>query len=126
MTRLTVDLSGPFFQRDPKKTVRQNIRRMLEGLASEGEQMVQAQFGGHIDTGEGVSGVRGRVSSLNGRPWALTAVISQTHVYDWPGSSGQYRGGKLERKVGMFRKTASAMRSSRAVLGANLTKGLDD
>jgi hypothetical protein len=126
MTRVSIDVSGPFFQRDPKKTVRQNIRRMLEGLAAEGERGVQSQFGGHIVSGLGVTGVKGRVQSLSGKAWAMTAVISQQHVYPWPsGGSRQYRGGKLEARYGMFRRTASAMRRSRAVISANLTEGLD-
>lgn len=124
MTKLSIDLSGPLFTRDPKKTVRQNIRRMLEGLAQEGERTVQSQF--PVYTGAGRAGVRGRVASLGGKPWHLNAVVSQTHVYDWPnGGSAQYRGGKLERRIGMFRRTASAMRRSRAVLGANLVRDLE-
>jgi hypothetical protein len=126
MTKLTVELSGPFFQRDPKRTVRANIRRMLEGLAAEGERLVQSAFAGSIVSGKSQRGVRGRVQSLSGKPWALTAVVSQTDVKPWPGGgSKQYRGGKLEAQRHMFRRTAAAMRRSRAVLSANLTEGLN-
>lgn len=118
--KLSVDLSGPFFQKDPELTVRQNIRKMLMGVALEGERLVQSNF--PVYTGAGRQGVRGRVSSLSGKRWALTAVVSQTHVYPWPkGGQKQYRGGKLEAKYHMFRKAASAVRRVRA----DLTEGLN-
>lgn len=122
--KLTVDLSGPFFQRDPGKTLYANIGRMLEGLAEEGERLVQSRY--PVFSGDGKAGVRGRVRSLTGKKWAVTAVISQTHVYPWPsGGAKQYRGGKTEARHHMFRDTARALRRSRAVLSANLTKGLE-
>lgn len=121
---LSIDLSGPLFAREPGQTIHHNIRRMLEGIAEEGEETVKAAY--PVVTGRGRAGVRGRVESLTGKQWALTAVISQTFVYPWPGGGPkQYRGGKTERRHGMFRRTAQALRASREVLGANLTEGLD-
>jgi hypothetical protein len=123
-SKITIDLSGPLFTADPSKTFRENVRRAMQGLAEEGEKSVRAIFpvGG---TGHGQAGVRGRAESISGKPWYLTAVVSATHVYPWPGGgSKQYRGGKVEAQRGMFRKTASAMRSSGKILAADLTKGL--
>lgn len=128
MTRLisTIELSGPFFTKDVKKTFQANVRAMLEAMAEEGQTDVQSQFTGHIDTGEGVSGVKGRVHGLSGKPWEQTMVISQQHIYPWAhGGSKQYRGGRLEAKVHMFRRTATRLRKSRAVNVAELTKGLE-
>lgn len=122
--KLTVDLSGPLFVGDPTKTFRQNVRRMLQGVADEGAETVRAAWPKR--TGAGAAGTVGRAQSLAGKTWALTAVVSAQHVYDWPhGGDKQYRGGKVEKRVGMFRRTASALRSSRAVLAANLTAGLE-
>jgi hypothetical protein len=121
---LTIDLSGPLFTRDPGKTVRQNMRRAIEGLVEEGEHTVQSLW--PVRTGRGRAGSRGRVTSLSGKPWFLTGVVSATYVYPWPGGgSKQYRGGKVEAKHGMFRKTAAAMRRSRKVIAADLTRGLN-
>ena len=122
--KVTVNLSGPFFQRDPGKTLYANIGRMLEGLAEEGERLVKSRY--PVFTGAGQRGVVGRTRSLTGKRWAVSAVVSQTHVYPWTnGGSKQYRGGKTEARVHMFRDTARALRQSRAVLTANLTAGLE-
>lgn len=121
---MTIDVSGPFFTRDPAKTMQANIHRMLEGIAAEGERAIQSVYPLH--TGAGRAGVVGRAQSLSGKQWLETAVISQTHVYPWPGGGPkEYRGGKTEAKRHMFRNTASALRRSRAVLTANLTAGIE-
>lgn len=116
--------SGPFFVRDPGKTLYANLRRMLEAIAQEGETAVQARY--PVYTGAGQAGVRGRAESLSGKRWATSAVISQTHVYPWPAAGArQYRGGKTEATHHMFRDVARGLRSSRAVLAANLTAGIE-
>jgi len=121
---LQIDLSGPLFKADPKKTLRENMRRMLQGLAEEGEEAVRQ--GWPVLTGAGREGTKGRVASLSGKPWQLTAVISAQHVYDWPnGGAKQYRGGKAEARRHMFSRAAGALRRARAVLAADLTKGLE-
>jgi hypothetical protein len=122
--KLQVDLTGPLFTRDVKKTVRQNIRRMLQGLVEEGERLAQSIW--PVLTGAGRDNTEGRVRSLTGKPWFLTGVVSARHVYPWPnGGAKQYRGGKSEQRVGMFRRTATAMRRSRTVISANLVEGLE-
>jgi len=120
----TIVLTGPFFKAQPSKTFRQNVRLMLEAMAKEGEEDVKVQY--PVLTGAGQAGVVGRVRSLSGRPWALTMVISEQHVYPWPhGGMKQYRGGKTEAKRHMYRTTASRLRKSRAVNNAELAKGLN-
>jgi hypothetical protein len=127
-----VNVSGPFFEPRADLTLRQNIRRMLQAAADEGEGAVKARSPRR--SGAFADGIEGRVKSLTGRPWALTAVLSATHVYPWHnkgarGYSGrmqaEYRGGKLEARYRMFRAVTSQLRSSRAVMSANLTKGLE-
>ena len=122
----TIDLSGPFFQYDPRKRLSENIQTMLEAVAEEGEQDVRAQVAaaGYAG-GNFYEGVTGRVRSIGGKHWLRTAVVSQTHVYPWPnGGQKQYRGGKLEARRGVFRKTKSRLNRSRAVNAAELTKGM--
>lgn len=130
--KVQIDMSGPFFQARIDQTLRENMRRALEGLAEEGEAAVQSIF--PAKTGRGRAGVRGRVKSLSGKQWYLTAVVSATYVYPWANkgargfsgrSEAEYRGGKLEARVHMFRKTASAMRRSAKILRANLVEGLN-
>lgn len=121
----TIDVSGPFFQGDPAKKLAANIQTMLEAVAKEGEADVKAQAAGHMYTGAFFRGIQGRVHSLGGKHWRVTAVVSQTHVYPWPnGGQAQYRGGKLEARYHMFRTTASRLRRSSAVNRAELTKGM--
>lgn len=122
----TIDLSGPFFQSDPRKRLGQNIEAMLEAIAAEGEADVKAQAAAHRDTGRFYEGIKGRVVSLSGKHWRRTAVVSQTNVYPWPnGGQKQYRGGKLEARHGFFRKTKNRLNRSRAVNRAELTKGMN-
>ena len=122
----TIDLSGPFFEKDPVKTLSENVQTMLEAVAKEGESDVAAQAAGHQKSGAFYRGIEGRVRSVAGKHWLRTAVVSETHVYPWPGGgSKQYRGGKLEAKYHMFRTTATRLRRSRAVNQAELTKGMN-
>lgn len=120
----TIVLTGPFFKTQPSLTFRKNVRVMLESMEEEGTSDVQVQY--PVLTGAGQAGVVGRVHSLAGRPWALTFVISEQHVYPWPhGGMKQYRGGKTEARRHMYRTTASRLRKSRAVNNAELAKGLN-
>lgn len=130
--RATVDFSGPLFQPDATKRLRQNIRTMLQAVADEGDATVSARSPRR--TGAFIEGIQGRVRSLNGKPWALTAVISATHIYPWrnKGARGfvgraqaEYRGGKLEARYRMFKGVTYQLRSARTVLAANLTEGLE-
>lgn len=161
----SIEMTGPLFSPQADLTLRQNIRRMLQGLADEGARVVIANSPNGPGTrpdpaGSFKGGVEGRVRSLKGAPWWLTAVVSQQHVYAWGSRGGRsfgiaqsgvykrgarkgqtwhksdsevldrmsnasYRGGKVERKYHMFRNAANQMKSSRALLAADLTKGLE-
>jgi len=130
--RAKVSMSGPFFAPDANLRLGQNIRRMLQGVAEEGERVASERaprLSGALSVG-----IEGRVSSVNGKPWLLTAVISATHVYPWKnkGARGfvgraqaEYRGGKAEGRYRMFRATTYQLRRARAVLTADLTRGLE-
>ena len=127
---VTLDLTGPFFERDPGKTVKGNIRKMMEGLAAEGERAVRAQIASHTypyGTGWTHDHAIGRVQSLTGKPWYLTAVISaNTSGMDKKDAiRTKAAASSVERRYHPFRRVATAMRRSSAVLGANLTEGLE-
>jgi len=128
----SVELSGPFFTRDPRQTVRQNIRRMMDALAAEME--------GGVRTGmEAASGsmpawtgwtrdhVVGRTSSLSGRRWGLTAVVSaNTAGMDRTGAiRTKAAAASIERRFHPFRRTTQRANRARAVLAANLTAGIE-
>lgn len=127
-----IDFSGPFFTRDPRQTIKGNIRDMMDRLAEEGERDVQQQIQGRAGSMPNYTGwtrdrVRGRTSSLSGKRWAVTAVVSMN-------TSGmgardairtQAAAASIERRFHPFRRTTSAMRRSRAVMAANLVRGLE-
>lgn len=132
-TVTTIDLAGPFFQRDPGKTFRQNVRVLMDAVVREGEQDVRAQ----LQAGEGgrqplrgispdrVSGhVRGRTSNLSGRRWAVTGVVSVNNRGFTPkqGITLMAAAARLEQRIHAFRKTTARIRKSRA---ANLGQLLD-
>jgi hypothetical protein len=122
-TALKVDLTGPLFTRDVRKTVGQNIRRMLDGLADEGDRIVTGAT--PVLTGSMAHGIR-RTRVRMPKDGLYTVTIYASHVYPWPnGGSKEYRGGKAERRYGMFRRAKNALNRSRAVLAANLVEGLE-
>ena len=132
--KVQVDLSGPFFQRDPAATFGENVRRMLDGIAQEGERAIQAALGAGTGRapisliGDRVAQhVVGRTRSLSGKRWAMTAVVSVNNS-GWSPRQGvalMAAASTLERRFHPFRKTASQLRSARAVLAANLTRGIE-
>ena len=132
LTQFKVELSGPFFTRDPRKTVKGNIRKMMANLAQEAEDAVRGQIQEHASsmpyyTGWSRERAIGRVESLGGKDWAATMVVSAN-------TSGMSRkdairtkaaASGIERRWYPFRRTSTAIRRSRAILAANLTEGLE-
>jgi hypothetical protein len=127
-----VDFSGPFFQRDPARTIRDNIRDLMAALAEEGERDVRGQIEQRAGSMPNWTGwtrdhVKGRTASLSGKRWAVTAVVSA----DSSGMSGatairtKAAAASIERRWGPFRKTSTTMRRARAAINANLTKGIE-
>jgi hypothetical protein len=135
-TRVTVDVTGPFFTKDPSKTVRQNARRMLSALADEGASKISQAFAAGDSSRDPISRlapehvaehVVGRVHAKSGKAWALTAVVSVLNA-GFTASEGislMAAAARVERSVHAFRDVTSSIRSYRAVLGADLTQGLE-
>lgn len=134
MTRpsFKIEFRGGFFERDPRKTFRQNVMDMMDGVAREGEDTVRKAIqarAGSMPRSKGwtAAHVKGRTRSLSGRKWQVTAVISAN-------TAGMSRrdamrtkaaAASVERRFHPFRRAAAAMRRSRAVMSANLTKGIE-
>lgn len=137
-----VDFSGPFFQHQPGKTLRANIAQMMDALGHEMESDVQGQIasaqGSMPDwTGFAFDHVLGRASSLSGKKWAATAVVSlSTRGLSGPeavallASGAGRHGGQHGRAPGIetrfhpFSRTARSVRNSKALL-ADLAKGIE-
>ena len=120
-----ISFSGPFFSKDPRKTVRSNIRDMLDGVADAMEQDVKGQIQGRSmphSIGWTLDHIRGRTESLSGKRWALSAVVSAD-------SSGMDRrmairtkaaAASIERRWHPFRRTSRALRLAKADLARGL------
>lgn len=109
-----IEMTGPLFSPQADLTLRQNIRRLLQGLAEAGAESVrgaspQSKDGTRIrgktidPAGSFRGGVVPRVRSLKNAPWWLSAVISQQHIEPWTvrgarsfgvQQSGTYKRGK--------------------------------
>lgn len=133
--KVSVQVSGPFFQRDPAKTLRENIRLMMSAIAKEGAEDVIARLQSGAGSrapisalGDRVSDhVRGRVESLSGKDWAATAVISVNNsgLSSRGGMSLMAAASIVEGRVHAFRQATTRLRNSRAANRAELTKGLE-
>lgn len=132
-----IDLSGPFFAKDPSITFRKNIRVMTAAMAVEGEADVRQQYAsgqssrapisrGVVPTR--VSGhVVGRVTSEGGTPFAVTAIISvNPHGLGTQQSVALMAAySRVEKLTKGSRRTTTKLRQSRAVNQAELTRGLE-
>jgi hypothetical protein len=136
-TSLRVDFKGPFFTRDPVKTYQANVRDLMDKLAAEGERDVKLQMqagqasryplGGGIRPGRVSAHVVGRTVSLKGKQWAQTAVVSVRNQGFTKKQAIKLMAAAswLESSIHPFRRTAARIRRSRALLTADLLKGLD-
>ena len=127
----TIDVSGPFFSRDPVKTFAGNVQDMLEAMSKEGEKDAKAQVEGLAGamsryTGWTTDHIKGRVHNIAGKHWRKTAVVSV-----FPGGMDastairtQAAASTIEGRWHVFRRVMSRLRRSRAVNMAELTKGM--
>lgn len=134
-TSATIDLSGPFFQKDPALTLRGNIQRMMAALAEEGEKSARDAFGQSESSrqpisllGDRVSAhVKGRVVSLAGKQWRASAVVSinNSGFAASQGVSLMAAASSVERRTHVMRNLSRSIRTARAILAANLTAGIE-
>ena len=123
--RYDIDISGPFFTKDVRKTVRENMRAALLATVAEGRDIVKQQLtpGHGYLTGALSDHIQASNKSLTGQPWALSAVVRSTVNQTMPGHKGYAT--KIEGKYGMFRNARSAMNRAGKLIKADYTKGLE-
>lgn len=124
MTKIatTISFEGPFFQRDPAKRFRQNVAKFMEQVAEVGESDVKAQLNagmaGRSPISAGVSPSRvsahvvGRTSNLNGKRWAVTAIVSVNNsgMSRRQGVALMAAASVLEGRYRAFRRTTNRLR----------------
>lgn len=129
----SITKTGAFFEVDVKRTLRENARKMIEGVVAEGKDDVVGQ----LQAGEGqrfrvrrgggrVSDrVVARVTSEHGKPWAVTGVVSVSPAgLSAPEAiSLMAAASEVERQTHAFRRTAGRLRRARAA-NVDLLKGL--
>jgi hypothetical protein len=133
---VTTILKGPFFEKDPGKTFRQNIRVMMDAVAAEGQADVRAQLqagqgsrfplGGGLRPGRVSGHVIGRTVSLVGKRWAVSAKISVNNRGLSPkqGVKLMAAASYLEGQTHAFRRTKGRIGRAKRVNAAELLKGL--
>lgn len=131
----TFDMSGPFFQVDPGKTMLENVHTMMTGIANEGAAMART----NLMAGSGrralvrltddrvADHVIGRTRSLAGAEWQTAAVVqvSKEGLDRAAATSLMAAGSYVEGSTRGIRKATTQIRRARAILNANLTKGLE-
>lgn len=112
--RLGIELEGPFFQRDPARTCRANIRDFMDRVAEIGEAEVKRR----LDSGSSAAATRpyvvGRTRALSGRRWQCTARISVS-------TAGLTRAAAIQRQAiaaGRHNPTSSSGRRLGTTKGA--------
>lgn len=135
MTNVTtrIELEGNFFHRDPSKTLRANVRDMLDKLAAWMEVEVAVDMQSHQGempywTGWSDSHVEGYTTSPNtGKRWGTWAAVGSV-------TSGMNRAdairtkaaaASIERRWHPYRRVKSAIYRARPIIAADLTKGLE-
>jgi hypothetical protein len=130
---LRVKFSGPFFEKDPVKTLAQNMKDLMDDLTAGAEEDVKAQMvvtqGIRRPVSSGVTPARvaahvvGRTESLTFKEWRKTGVVSvQTRGLGRRQAIAlMAAASEVEAQTGAFRRTAGRIRRARA----DLTKGLN-
>lgn len=133
MTSLTtrIELTGPFFERDPEKTVRQNIQEMLDALSGEMQDLVRSDIASRAmprSTGWSLGHTLGYTTSpRSGKHWQLWAAVGAvTAGMDAKDAiRTKAAAASIERRWHPYRNVKSAVYRARAVASANLSKGLE-
>lgn len=123
-----VELRGPFFQGNPARRLKDNIRQMLEEVADFGEDAVtmQLQPGHGYDEGDLADGIDGRVTSdyrasVGVRPGSDKKEFIKAQ---WV-STGRRRGKQTKFKgYRIFRKARGEIYKRRMDFARRVTDGL--
>lgn len=131
-----VEVSGPFFTRNPGKTLRANVRDLMDALAEQADRDIEQVVDAHVKPMPGY--VRGRTSSLQGKRWGTWARVAPTTAgLGKPAAirmmailAGRHQGNHgttvgIEKQWHPYRAARSNVYRARALLTADLTRGLD-
>jgi hypothetical protein len=128
-----IELSGNLFRRDPGKTLYQNIGDMLDKLADEMEREVRADISAHEGEMRYWTGwtrdhaIGYRTSPRTGKHWAVWVAVGEvtTGMSREQAIRTKAAAATIERRWHPYRRAKDAAYRSRAVISADLTKGLD-
>jgi hypothetical protein len=127
-----VELAGDFFRRDPGKTLRGNVRSMLDALAAEMERVVRDEIAGHAGampryTGWTTAHTVGRTESYSGKRWGTWAVVSANTqgMSARDATRTKAAAASIERRWHPYQRVKGAVYRSRALLRADLTEDLN-
>lgn len=128
-----VELSGPFFQRDPGKTLYRNIGDMLEKLAAEMQAGVQSDIASHAAEMPAYTGwthdhaIGYTTSRVTGKRWALWAAVGEVTAGMDKKTAIRTKAAAatIEKRFHPYRRVKSAVYHARAILSADLAKGMD-
>jgi hypothetical protein len=127
-----ITLEGPFFTKDPGKTLRANVRDLMEALAEWGEAEVRNAITANAGSmpyydGWSWAHTRGRVESVEGKQWGTWARVS-AYTGDLDATDARKTkaaAATIERRWRPYRRVKSAVYRARPLLTADLTKGLE-
>lgn len=132
-TQAEVELSGPFFTKDPGKTVRQNVMDFLDKLAEYGETRARGlvasksgrmpRWSGH--TRDHIIGRTRAEVARGGKRWVSTAVVS-ANTDGMPKKEAirtLAAASSIEGRFHPFRSVTYAMGAK--ARGVDLTRGLE-
>lgn len=132
MTAVTskVELSGNFFTHDPGKTLYTNIGEMLDALGPELRSTVRDDITAHAGQMPGYSGwswAHTEFKRSANKHWALWVAVTA----DTSGMSAKdairtkAAAATIERRWHPYRQVKSAVYRARALISADLTRGLE-
>jgi hypothetical protein len=125
-----INLSGPIFTHDGTKTFLQNVRVLMDAMATEGAKEAQTRVRATPrarPTGRRADIITGRTHAHAGKRWAYSAVIG---IPMPPGGDAAQSirdhaaMAEIERKWHPIRGAVQTLQASAAVNRAELAKGL--
>lgn len=128
-----VTLEGPFFRVDPGKTFYANLRDMLDGIAAEMEELTRSEIESHAGempfwTGWSRDHTLGYTTSAEtGKRWATFAAVGAVTAGMDAKDARRTKAAAatIERRFHPYRHTKDAVYRTRALITADLAKGMN-
>lgn len=128
-----VTLEGPFFVKNPGKTFYQNLGDMLAKLAEEMQTEVEAQIAAHASEMPFYTGwshdhaVGYTTSAKTGKHWATWAAVGSVTAGMGRDDARRTKAAaaSIERRFHPYRNVKAGVYRARALITADLTRGLE-